>query len=51
MLTYWGRVTQKCVSKIITIGSDNGPFGHRQATIWTNTAMLLIGHLGKNLKL
>ena len=36
-----------CVSKLTTIGSDNGlsPEG-RQAKIWTNAAMLLTGTLG-----
>ena len=48
-LTYWGRVTHICVSKIITIGSDNGLSpGRRQAIIWTNAGILLIGPLGLN---
>ena len=35
------------VEKII-IGSDNGMLpGRRQAIIWTNAGILLIGHLGK----
>ena len=37
MLTHWDRVTHICVSKINTIGSDNGLSpGRRQAIIWTN---------------
>ena len=33
----------------IIIGSDNGLSpGRRQTIIWTNTAVLLIGHLGRN---
>ena len=42
-LTHWGRVTHTCVSKL-TIGSDNGlPPGRRQAIIWTNAGILLVG--------
>ena len=42
-LTHWGRVTHICVSKLTTIGSDNGlsPV-RRQAIIWTNAGILLI---------
>ena len=48
-LTHWGRVTHICVSKIIVIGSDNGLSpGRRQAVIWTNAGILLIGPLGTN---
>ena len=47
--THWGRVTQKCVSKLIIIGSDNGLApGRHQAIIWTNAGILLIGPLGTN---
>ena len=47
--THWGRVTHICVSKLSTIGSDNGMSpGRRQATIQTNVRILLIGHLGTN---
>ena len=47
VLTHWGRVTHICVSKIIIIGSDNGLSpGRRQAIIWTNARILLIGLLG-----
>ena len=38
-----------CVSEIIIIGSDNGLSpGRRQAIIWTNAGILLIGLLGIN---
>ena len=48
-LTHWGRVTHICVSKLTTIGSDNGLSpGRRQAIIWTNAGILLIGPLGTN---
>ena len=48
-LTHWGRVTHICVSKLTIIGSDNGlaPW-RRQAIIWTNAGILLIGPLGTN---
>ena len=47
--THWGRVTHICVSKSNTICSDNGLApGRRQAIIWTNTGILLIGPLGTN---
>ena len=47
-LTHWGRVTHICVSKLTIIGSDNGlPPDRRQAIIWTNAGLLLIGPLGK----
>ena len=39
------------VSKLAIIGSDNGlPPGRRQAIIWTNAGILLIGTLGINLR-
>ena len=48
-LTYWGRVTHICVSKLAIIGSDNGLSpGRRQAIIGTNAGLLLIGPLGRN---
>ena len=48
-LTHWGRVMHKCVSKLTTIGSDNGSSPvRRQAIIWTNAGILLIGPLGTN---
>ena len=46
-LTHWGRATHICVSKLTTIGSDNGLSpGWRQASIWTNAGILSIGPLG-----
>ena len=47
--THWGRVTHICVSKQTIIGSDNdlSP-GRRQAIIWTNAGIVLIGTLGTN---
>ena len=48
-LTRWDRVTHICVSKLTTIGSDNGLSpGRRQAIMWTNAGILLIGTLGTN---
>ena len=48
-LTHWGRVTHICVSKLTIIGSDNGLSpGWRQAIIWTNAGILLIGTLRTN---
>ena len=48
-LTHWGRVTHICVSKLTIIGSDNGLSpGRRQAIIWTNAGILLIGPLRTN---
>ena len=49
ILTHWDRVTHIRVSKLTTIGSDNGLSpGRRQAIIWTSAGMLLIGPLGTN---
>ena len=49
LLTHWGRVTHICVSKPTIIGSDNGLSPkRRQAIIWTNAGILLIGPLGTN---
>ena len=48
-LTHWGRVTYICVGKPTIIGSDKGLSpGRRQATIWTNSGILLIWPLGIN---
>ena len=48
-LTHWGRVTHINVSKLNTIGSDNGLSpGRRQAIILTNAGILLIRTLGTN---
>ena len=49
VLTHSGRVTHICVSKLTIIDSDNGLSpGRRQAIIWTNARILLIGPLGTN---
>ena len=49
LLTHWGRVTHICVSKLNTIASDNGLLpDRRQAIIWINAKILLIGPLGTN---
>ena len=49
ILTHWGRVTHICVSELTIIGSDNGLVpGRRQAIIWTNVGILLIGPIGTN---
>ena len=49
LLTHWGRVTHICVNKLTIIGSDNGLSpDRRQAIIWTNAGILLIGALGTN---
>ena len=43
-LTHWGRVTHICVGNLTIIGPDNGLSpGRRQAIIWTNAGILLIG--------
>ena len=48
-LTHWGRVTHICVSEPTSICSDNGLSpGRRQAIIWTNAWIFLIGPLGTN---
>ena len=50
ILTHWGRVTHICVNELTIIGSDNGLSPcRRQAIIWTNARILLIGPLGTNL--
>ena len=47
-LTHWGRVTH-LIGKLTITGSDNGLSpGRRQAIIWTNAGILLIGPLGTN---
>ena len=49
-LTHWGRVTHICVNNLTIIGSDNGLSPQRrQAIIWTNAGILLIGPLGTNI--
>ena len=48
-LTHWGWVMHICVSKLTIIGSDNGLSpGRRQAIIWINAGILLIGPMGTN---
>ena len=48
-LNHWDWVTHICVSKLTTIGSDNGLSpDRRQAIIWTNAEILLIRTLGTN---
>ena len=47
-LTHWGGVTHICIGNLTIIGPDNGLSpGRRQAIIWTNAGILLIGPLGK----
>ena len=49
LLTHWSRVTHICIGKLTIIGSDNGLSPERrQAIIWTNAGILLIGPLGTN---
>ena len=49
LFTHWGRATHIYVSKQTIIGSDNSLSpGRRQAIIWTNAELLLIGTLGTN---
>ena len=49
LLTHWGRVTHICVGNLTTIGLDNGLSpGWRQAIIWPNAWILLIGAWGTN---
>ena len=49
ILTHWGRVMHICVGKLTIIGSDNGLSPQRrQAIIWTNAGILLIGPLETN---
>ena len=48
-LTHLGQVTHICVSKLTIIGSANGmSSGRRQAIIWTNDGIPLIGPLETN---
>ena len=50
LLTHWGQVTHICVGNVTIIGPDNGLSpGRRQAIIWTNARILLIGPWGTNL--
>ena len=49
LLNHWGWVTYICISKVPLICSGNGfsPV-RRQAIIWSNAGILLIGPLGTN---
>ena len=48
-LTHWGRVMHICGSKLRIIDSDSGLSPRRrQAIMWTNAGLLLIGPLGTN---
>ena len=48
-LTHWGRVTHICVGKLTNFGSDNALSpGRRQAIIWTNADILILGPFGTN---
>ena len=50
-LTHWDRSTHTCVGNLTISGSDNGLSpGRRQAIIWTNAGILLIGPLGTNFR-
>ena len=47
LLTHWGWVTHTCISKLTIIDSDDGLSpGQRQAIIWTNAGIMLIGTSG-----
>ena len=47
LLTHWGQVMHICVGNLTIIGPDNGLSpSRRQAIIWTNAGILLIGHWG-----
>ena len=49
VLTHCDQVMHICVGKLTIIGSANGLSpGRRQAIIWTNAGILLIGPLGTN---
>ena len=51
-LTHWGRVTHICVGNLTITGSDNGLSpDRRQAIIWTNAGILLIGPLWTNVEI
>ena len=44
ILTHWGCVTHICIGNLTIIGPDNSLSpGRRQAIIWTNAGILLIG--------
>ena len=48
--SHWAWVMHICVGNLTIIGSDNGLSpGWRQAIIWTNAGILLIGPIGTHL--
>ena len=48
-LIHWGGVTHICVGNLTIISPDNGLSpGRRQAIIWTNAGILLMGPIGTN---
>ena len=48
-LKHWSRATHICISNLNIIGPDNGLSPRRrQAIIWTNAGILLIGPFGTN---
>ena len=49
LLIHWRWVTHIYVNNLTSIGSDNGLSpSRRQAIIWSNAGILLVGSLGKN---
>ena len=49
VLTHRGRVTHICVSKLTSIGSNNGLSpGRHQAIVWTNAGILFTEPSGTN---
>ena len=49
VIKHWGRVTHICIDNLTIIDSDNALSpGGRQAIIWTNAGIVLIGSLGTN---
>ena len=50
LLTHWDRMTHIWIGDLTILSSDNGLSpDRRQAIIWTNDEILLIGPLGINL--
>ena len=50
LLIHWGWMKHVCVGNLTIIGPDNGLSpGRRQAIIWTNAGILLIGPWGTNI--
>ena len=49
IITHWSRPTHECVSKLTTIGSDNGlSLRRRQPIIWAHARILFSGLLRTN---